>query len=175
MCRQAIACHHRGTSQRRDAQLKTLGAGTKKGMMQLTAYTDYALRVLMYLAVHEERLVTISEMATAYDISKNHLMKIVNQLGQKGFIETVRGRGGGLRLGQSPARLALGEIVRQMEPHFHIVECFAPTTNGCPITPVCGLSHVLAEARDAFLAVLDRYTLADLIPDKQALALLFEG
>jgi Rrf2 family nitric oxide-sensitive transcriptional repressor len=143
--------------------------------MQLTAYTDYALRVLMYLAVHEERLVTISEMATAYDISKNHLMKIVHQLGQEGFIETIRGRSGGLRLAHPPAQLGLGHIVRRMEPHFNLVECFDPMTNHCPITPACGLAHVLVEARDAFLAVLDRHTLADLIPDQRALAYLFAG
>ena len=142
--------------------------------MQLTAYTDYALRVLMYLAVHEARLVTIAEMAAAYDISKNHLMKIAHQLGQAGFIETVRGRRGGLRLGQSPASLRLGHIVRRMEPHFNIVECFDPTTNHCPITPACGLAPVLVEARDAFLSALDRYTLADLIPDPHALARLLE-
>jgi Rrf2 family nitric oxide-sensitive transcriptional repressor len=142
--------------------------------MQLTAHTDYALRVLMYLAVHEQRLVTISEMATAYGISKNHLMKIVHRLGQEGFIETVRGRGGGLRLGHPPARLGLGHIVRQMEPHFNVVECFDPATNHCPITPACGLANVLVEARDAFLAVLDRYTLADLVADRPALAQLFE-
>jgi Rrf2 family nitric oxide-sensitive transcriptional repressor len=144
-------------------------------MMQLTAYTDYALRVLMYLAVHEDRLVTISEMATAYDISKNHLMKIVHQLGQEGFIETIRGRSGGLRLAHPPAQLVLGHIVRRMEPHFNLVECFDPMTNHCPITPTCGLAHVLVEARDAFLAVLDRHTLADLIPDQRALAHLFAG
>jgi Rrf2 family nitric oxide-sensitive transcriptional repressor len=143
--------------------------------MQLTSYTDYALRVLIYLALHDDRLVTIAEMASAYGISKNHLMKIVHQLGQHGFIETVRGRGGGLRLRQSPAQLALGQVVRQMEPHFNLVECFDPTTNRCPITPVCGLTHVLVEARDAFMTVLDRYTLADLIPDKPALARLFES
>jgi Rrf2 family transcriptional regulator, nitric oxide-sensitive transcriptional repressor len=143
--------------------------------MQLTSYTDYALRVLIYLALHDERLVTIAEMASAYQISKNHLMKIVYHLGQNGFVETVRGRGGGLRLGQLPERLSLGHIVRQMEPHFNIVECFDPTTNRCPITPVCGLTHVLVEAHDAFMAVLDRYTLADLIPDKPALARLFES
>jgi Rrf2 family transcriptional regulator, nitric oxide-sensitive transcriptional repressor len=142
--------------------------------MQLTTYTDYALRVLMYLAVHDDRLVTIAEMASDYAISKNHLMKIVYQLGQHGFIETVRGRGGGLRLGQAPERVALGEVVRRMEPHFNIVECFDPTTNRCPILPVCGLTHVLVEARNAFLAVLDRYTLADLIPDRHALAQLFK-
>jgi Rrf2 family nitric oxide-sensitive transcriptional repressor len=144
-------------------------------MMQLTVYSDYALRVLMYLAVHEARLVTIAEMAAAYDISKNHLMKIVHQLGQAGFIETVRGRGGGLRLAQSPATLPLGQIVRRMEPHFNMVECFDPTTNHCPITPVCGLTPVLVEARDAFLSVLDRYTLVDLIPDRHALARLLES
>ena len=143
--------------------------------MQLTSYTDYALRVLVYLALHDERLVTIVEMASAYGISKNHLMKIVYQLGQNGFVETVRGRGGGLRLGQLPERLSLEHIVRQMEPHFNIVECFDPTTNRCPITPVCGLTHVLFEARGAFMTVLDRYTLADLIPDRPALARLFES
>jgi Rrf2 family nitric oxide-sensitive transcriptional repressor len=93
----------------------------------------------------------------------NHLMKIVHQLSQKQFVETVRGRGGGLRLGQAPERLALGEVVRRMEPHFKIVECFDPITNRCPILPACGLSHVLVEARNTFLAVLDRYTLAQLL------------
>jgi len=142
--------------------------------MQLTTHTDYALRVLMYLAVHDERLVTIAEMALAYQISKNHLMKIVYQLGQLGFIETVRGRSGGLRLGQAPERVSLGEVVRQMEPHFDMVECFDPATNRCPILPACGLSHVLLEARNAFLIVLDRYTLADLIPNPHALAQLLK-
>jgi Rrf2 family transcriptional regulator, nitric oxide-sensitive transcriptional repressor len=142
--------------------------------MKLTMYTDYALRVLIYLAVHEDRLVTIAEMASTYDISKNHLMKIVHQLGQHGFIETARGRSGGLRLGQAPTQLVLGEVVRRMEPHFNLVECFDPITNRCPILPACGLSHALVEARDAFLAVLDRYTLADLIPDQHALVQLLK-
>ncbi len=142
--------------------------------MQLTAYTDYALRVLMYLAVHDDRLATIAEMASVYNISKNHLMKIVHQLGQEGFIETVRGRGGGLRLGQSPEQVALGQVVRKMEPHFNLVECFDPAANRCPITPECHLFAVLETARDAFLAVLDRYTLADLIQDKSALTTLLE-
>lgn len=140
--------------------------------MQLTAYTDYALRVLMYLAVHDDRLATIAELASIYNISKNHLMKIVHQLGQEGFIETVRGRGGGLRLGQSPTRVVIGQVVRKMEPHFNVVECFDPATNRCPITRACQLSAVLAEARDAFLTVLDHYTLADLIQDKPALSQL---
>jgi len=143
-------------------------------MMQLTAYTDYALRVLIYLAVHEERWVTIAEMATAYGISKNHLMKIVHQLGQEEFIETLRGRRGGLRLAHPPDHLYLGEIVRKTEPHFHVVECFHAPTNRCPITPGCRLASALGEARDAFLAVLDRYTLADIIQEKQALAQLLK-
>jgi Rrf2 family nitric oxide-sensitive transcriptional repressor len=142
--------------------------------MQLTTYTDYALRVLIYLAVHEDRLVTIAEMASTYAISKNHLMKIVHHLGQAGFLETVRGRRGGLRLGHAPHRLRLGEMIRQTELHFDVVECFYPPTNRCPITPACGLARVLAEARDAFLAVLDRYTLADLIHQKQELVRLLE-
>lgn len=142
--------------------------------MQLTAYTDYALRVLMYLAVHDDRLTTIAELASVYDISKNHLMKIVHQLGQEGFIETVRGRGGGLRLGQSPTRVAIGQVVRKMEPHFNIVECFDAADNRCPLTPVCQLSTALEKARSAFLAVLDGYTLADLIQDKSDLTRLLE-
>jgi len=142
--------------------------------MQLTAYTDYALRVLIYLAVHEERWVTITEMAIVYGISKNHLMKIVHQLGQQGFIETLRGRHGGLRLAHPPDHLYLGEVVRQTEPHFHIVECFHSPTNRCPVTPGCRLASALGEARDAFLAVLDRYTLADIIQEKQALAQLLK-
>lgn len=142
--------------------------------MQLTAYTDYALRVLIFLAVHEDRLVTIAEMARAYGISKNHLMKIVHQLGQESMIETVRGRGGGLKLGQPPERVKLGDIVRKTESHFHVVECFHPPTNRCPISPVCGLASVLAEARDAFLAVLDRSTLADIVRERSALIQLLE-
>ena len=142
--------------------------------MQLTTHTDYALRVLMYLAVHNDRLVTVGEMASTYAISKNHLMKVVYQLGQHGFVETIRGRSGGLRLGHAPERVWLGEVVRRMEPHLNIVECFDPTTNRCPILPACGLSRVLVEARAAFLTVLDRYTLADLILDPHALTQLLQ-
>lgn len=143
--------------------------------MQLTTYTDYALRVLIFLAVHEDRLVTIAEMAGAYNISKNHLMKIVHQLGQGGFIETVRGRGGGLKLGASPEHLKLGDIVRKTESHFHVVECFHEPTNQCPISPACGLAGILAEARDAFLAVLDGYSLADIVQQRSALIQLLEA
>ena len=101
--------------------------------MQLTAYTDYALRVLIYLAVHEAHVVTISEMATAYDISKNHLVKIVHQLGQEGFIETLRGRGGGLRLAHAPDQIYLGEIVRKWNRIFMSWHASSPRRTAVPL------------------------------------------
>lgn len=137
--------------------------------MQLTTYTDYALRVLMYLAVADDRLVTIAELSKAYDISHNHLRKIVHQLAQQGWITTVRGRHGGLHLAHAPQRIPLGAVVRQTEPHWHLVECFDASTNRCPITPACGLGAILHDAQGAFLAVLDRYTLADAVAQKSAL------
>lgn len=140
--------------------------------MQLTTYTDYALRVLIYLAVHEDRLVTIAEITNAHGISKNHLMKIVHQLAQHGWIATTRGRRGGMRLAHPPQAISLGTVVRQTEPHFYLVECFNPATNRCPITPACGLAEVLREAQEAFFAVLDRYTVADIVTRKRELAQL---
>lgn len=140
--------------------------------MQLTTYTDYALRVLIYLAVNDDRLVTIADITKAYGISKNHLMKIVHHLAQGGWITTTRGRRGGLRLARPPQTIALGTVVRETEPRFHLVECFDPATNRCPITPACGLANVLHTAQAAFLAVLDDYTLADIVTQKQALAQL---
>jgi Rrf2 family nitric oxide-sensitive transcriptional repressor len=145
--------------------------------MQLTTYTDYALRVLIYLAVYDDRLVTIADITNAYGISKNHLMKIVHHLARRGWITTTRGRRGGVRLAHPPTDISLGTVVRETEPHFHLVECFDPAANCCPITPACGLAGVLHEAQEAFLAVLNRYTLADIVTQKQALAqlLLPEG
>ena len=140
--------------------------------MQLTAYTDYALRILIYLAVHEERLVTIADIAQAYGISKNHLMKIVHHLAQRGWITTRRGRRGGLRLAHPPQTVSLGTLVRETEPHFALVECFDPVANRCPLTPTCDLAAVLHQAQAAFLAVLDTYTLADIVRQKRPLAQL---
>ena len=119
--------------------------------MRLTAYTDYGLRLLMYVAMKADELATIQEVADAYGISKNHLMKVAYDLGQHGFIETVRGRGGGLRLARPAARIGLGDVVRCMEGDFTMVECFAPGADGCRITRACRLKGVLGEALKAYL------------------------
>ena len=130
--------------------------------MRLTAYSDYSLRLLMYAALKGQELVTIQEVADVYGISKNHLMKVAFQLGRAGFLETVRGRNGGLRLARKPEKIGLGEIIRATEEDFTIVECFDPATNTCAITKPCRLRGVLSRALNAYLAVLDEYTLADL-------------
>lgn len=137
--------------------------------MQLTRYSDYALRLLMRLALDPERLVTIQEVAADYGISRNHLMKIALDLGRHGFIETVRGRGGGLRLGRPAAQIRLGDVVRATEDSFGLVECFDGDHNQCVITGACRLRGALREALQAFLASLDRYTLADLVARPAAL------
>jgi Rrf2 family nitric oxide-sensitive transcriptional repressor len=131
--------------------------------VQLTRYSDYSLRVLIYLALDPERLVTIEEIAQSYGISKAHLMKVVHQLGLNGYVETVRGRGGGLRLGRRPEEITVGEVVRSTEENMALVECFDPESSRCAIEPACGLRSLLHEALDAFLAVLDRHTLGDLV------------
>jgi Rrf2 family transcriptional regulator, nitric oxide-sensitive transcriptional repressor len=140
--------------------------------MRLTAYTDYALRVLMRLALQPDRLTTIADLAKGYDISENHLMKVVHQLGVAGLIDTVRGRNGGLRLRKPPAAIGVGRVVRLMEPDMDIVPCFNDSS-GRVIEPACLLKGALAEARDAFLAALDRYTLADLVKPRRRLSALF--
>lgn len=134
-----------------------------EGSVRLTVYTDYSLRVLMFLAVRREELATIAEIAKAYGISKNHLMKVAHQLGVAGYVETVRGKGGGLRLARPPADIVLGEVVRRTEPDMALVPCFDPDDSSCAIFSGCLLRGVLAEARDAFLTALDRHTLADLV------------
>lgn len=131
--------------------------------MHLTRYSDYSLRVLMYLAVRPEPLATIEEIAGAYGISRAHLMKVVHELGRAGFIETVRGRGGGLRLAVEPGQIGIGDVVRHAEGRMDLVECFDADTNQCRIEPVCALHDVLSEALDAFMSTLDHYTLADLV------------
>ena len=132
--------------------------------MHITRYTDYSLRVLIYLAAEGDRLATIQEIADSYDISKNHLMKVVHQLNKKGYIETIRGKKGGMRLHMAPQDINIGILVRVTEQDLSIVECFS-SKNACKITPVCGLKSMFGEALKAFLEVLDRYTLADVIQD----------
>lgn len=131
--------------------------------MRLTVYTDYSLRVLIYLALKEDGLATIGEIATSYGISRTHLMKVAHQLGVKGYLGTVRGRQGGLRLARDPKTITVGEIVRTMEPDLALVPCFEPVCADCAILPACVLKRALQEARAVFFDVLDGYTLADLV------------
>ncbi|MGD6792618.1 Rrf2 family transcriptional regulator [Metabacillus indicus] len=143
--------------------------------MRLTNYTDYSLRVLIYLASKEKgELSNIKEIAEAYRISKNHLMKVTYELGKMKVIETVRGRGGGIRLALSPEEINIGAIVRQTEDDFNLVECFDPERNMCAISPACKLKGVLHKALKAYLEVLDGYTLADLVQNKAMLSELLK-
>lgn len=142
--------------------------------MRLTVYTDYALRLLMYLALKDDGLATIEEVAASYGVSKNHLMKITHQLGVGGYIETVRGRRGGLRLARPPREIGLGDVVRYTEPDFAIVMCLEPVDADCAILPSCVLRRALERARDAFLKVLDEYTLNDLVKPRSALRAMLD-
>ncbi|CAB3769215.1 Rrf2 family transcriptional regulator [Burkholderia sp. MSh2] len=134
--------------------------------MRLTDYTDYSLRVMLYLAVRGEGLATIQEISDAYGISKNHLMKVVQQLGELGWVDTVRGRNGGLRIFPESLQLTVGQVVRATESDFALVGCFPSDdgeARGCVIEPQCRLKGVLAAARDAFFAELDRHRLCELV------------
>jgi Rrf2 family nitric oxide-sensitive transcriptional repressor len=131
--------------------------------MRLTLHTDLALRLLMLLAIEPDQLHTIEEAARRYGVSRNHLMKVTQTLAQAGFIESTRGRNGGLRLARPAAAVSLGAVVRATEDGFDLVECFDPARNRCVLTPACGLRGPLDEALLAFLATLDRYSLADLV------------
>lgn len=167
--------------------------------MRLTNYSDYALRSLMYLAVRPEPqlLANISDIASSYNISKSHLTKIIHQLGQLGYIDSVRGKNGGIRLAVAPRDINLGVLIKQIEPDFELVECFATPSNtdqqahsetlpltlieekksdsvklGCTISPACQLKSVFFEALSAFIAVLEKYTLADIIENEDELVRL---
>lgn len=140
--------------------------------MRLNLQTDYALRMLMHLAANSGRLCTIAEISERYGISNNHLMKVASALTRAGVVEPVRGRGGGLRLAGPADRIAVGEIVRLLEADFAIVECFEGGKGECLITPTCRLKGILKAARDAFLAVVDEYTINDLVTRNPNLRLL---
>ena len=136
--------------------------------MRLAFSTDYSLRLLILVGLEPDRLVTIEEVADRFGISKNHLMKVAHQLGLAGYLETVRGRNGGLRLGKMPDQIVVGEVVRRMEPDFAAVECESPT-GYCKIAPCCTLRSAMREAVQAFLEKLDQYTLEDLLRPRSKL------
>jgi Rrf2 family transcriptional regulator, nitric oxide-sensitive transcriptional repressor len=140
--------------------------------MRLTTFSDYSFRVLIYLGRAPGALATIDQIASAYGISPNHLMKVVHYLSQEGYIETVRGKGGGMRLARPPGSINVGKVLRATEEGFDLVECLQPGRPGCRIAPACVLKGALTQARDAFLAVLDRYTLADLLVPARSLSRL---
>lgn len=143
--------------------------------MRLTSFTDYTLRVLIYLGAYrnEERLATIGAVAVAYDISENHLMKVVHHLAKQGHIETIRGNGGGMRLARLPEQINLGEVVREAEEDFAIVECLQHGNLKCRIMPVCALSPLLVNAAQAFIKVLDKHTLADILQPQAQIVKIF--
>jgi Rrf2 family nitric oxide-sensitive transcriptional repressor len=145
--------------------------------MRLTIFTDYTLRVLIYLGSHqrEGRLATIGDIAAAYHISENHLMKIVHHLAKQGYIETIRGKGGGMRLARAPELITIGDVVRSAEEDLAIVECFQPGNYACPLGPACTLRGLLGRAVSAFLEVLDGQTLADLLKPPVQLVRIFRG
>lgn len=140
--------------------------------MKLTSFTDYSIRLLMYVAINKDDLVSVKEVAGVFNISKNHLMKIVHELGKEGYLETVRGKNGGFRIGKPPKDINMGKLVRFTEDDLNVVECFNEETNNCKIVNHCMFAGVLQMALDAFFDVLDGHNLDDLIEDKIFIASL---
>lgn len=138
--------------------------------MRLTLHTDYALRVLMYVGVKGETLSTIPKIVDHFDISRGHVMKVVHHLGQLGYLETIRGKRGGIRLARKPTQINVGAVVRDMEEELGVLGCLQGSEGYCRIEECCVLRSALRDATNAFLATLDRYTLADLIKPRRALA-----
>ena len=134
--------------------------------MQLTQYSDYSMRVLIYLVQHKGKLCTIDEISDYYNISRNHLMKVVNHLVNAKFIESVRGRSGGIRLISDPREISIGAVIRSTESGFNLVECFNPRKQDCAAIPVCKFNYILATAFQEFMKVLDNSTLADALQTK---------
>lgn len=145
--------------------------------MQLSLRADYALRVLVYLGAHPDRIVTTQEISVAYGISKHHLVRVARILGEHGYVEIHNGRSGGLTLARAPQTISLGEVVRHAEPNMRLVECFDRKTNTCKIAPVCALKGMLREALECFIASLNRHTLADILRDSSEpkLVAIFAG
>ena len=137
--------------------------------MRLTAYTNFALRTLMFCALHPGQTVRVQDVSDAYGISRAHLLKAARQLGQLGYLENLRGRTGGVRLARRPEDIVIGDVVRHTEGDMELVECFNAQTNTCPLIGVCRLSRLFGSALAAFMAELDRVTLADMVQDGDVL------
>jgi len=135
--------------------------------VQLSLHADYSLRVLLYLGTHPAEVVTTRDISDAYGISKHHLVRVAQTLGEHGYVELIPGRSGGLRLAMDPSAIRLGDVVRRTEPHLRLVECFDVATNTCPITDHCGLRHQLHKAVEAFIASLNEQTLGDLLSTRR--------
>jgi Rrf2 family nitric oxide-sensitive transcriptional repressor len=142
--------------------------------MKLTAFTDYSLRVLIFLAAEPMRRATIAEVASTFDVSENHLTKVVHFLGKKGWLANVRGKGGGMQLAMDASRIVVGRVVRATEGESMPAECFGKEPSICTIVRVCRLRGVMKEAVDAFYGALDRYTLADLVHNRDVLAQILQ-
>ncbi len=143
--------------------------------MNLTKFSDYSLRMLLYLALHPDRAVTIAEISGAYGVSPHHLVKVSQLLIDKGYVASVRGRNGGLRLSRQPDEINIGKVVRMTEPNWTIVECFDQATNTCPIEGACGLKGALRNAQLAFLQTLEAHTIADFLPRTRSLLRLLRA
>ena len=142
--------------------------------VHLTQFSDYSLRLALYLACHPERVVSVDEVSRAFGISRHHLVKVVQTLTDLGVVESQRGRGGGMRLAMRPSEINVGWLIRRTEPHLNLVECFDPDTNTCPIAPACGLKGALQRAQQAFLRVLDEYNLEDFQSRRRDLVTLLD-
>jgi Rrf2 family nitric oxide-sensitive transcriptional repressor len=129
----------------------------------MTVHTDYALRLLIFLALKNDRLATVAEIAQTYDISRNHLTKVAYELGLAGYVVSMRGRGGGIRLAKPADAIIVGEVVRKTEPDMALLDCMKPGYTACPLFPACVMRRAVMLARAAFLEVLDDYTLRDLV------------
>ena len=142
--------------------------------MHLTQFSDYSLRLAIYLGCHPGQVVSVDEISRAFGISRHHLIKVVQTLTDLGVVEAQRGRGGGMRLSMRPSDINVGWLVRRTEPHFDLVECFDPGTNTCPIAPACGLKGALRRAQQAFLGVLDEYNLEHFLTRRSEIASLLD-
>jgi Rrf2 family nitric oxide-sensitive transcriptional repressor len=143
--------------------------------MRMSLHTDYALRMLIYLAVREPRPCTVNDVAESYGISRNHLLKVALNLKNMGIISTARGRSGGIRLAVAPGKVTVGTVVRELGQGFPVVECMKAEGDGCALSPACRLKGVVREAIGAYLSVFDKYTLADLVANREELANVLEA